>query len=181
MFNIVFHLCKSRMSLFIELHWHVSRDTAFPTILHVRPAKTKISLRIRAVWSESSRAQDILRIAKNSKRLQADSEGSDLCAGWSESSLGTRDFVGNAVSRLVPFRALPSKPHESAFVWVCTFKFGILNFKVLYKIVADDILIYFFYFIFFSEEIILGTWCELSSKLTIHMKCQALLSQKNTK
>ena len=33
---------------------HLSRGTAFPTKLHVRPAKTLISLRMRAVWSESS-------------------------------------------------------------------------------------------------------------------------------
>ena len=33
---------------------HLSRGTAFPTRLHVRPAKTPISLRNRTVWSESS-------------------------------------------------------------------------------------------------------------------------------
>ena len=32
--------------------YEMSRDTAFPTRLHVRPAKTHISLRIRAGWSE---------------------------------------------------------------------------------------------------------------------------------
>ena len=32
----------------------MSRDTVFPTRLQVRPAKTQISLRIRAVGSESS-------------------------------------------------------------------------------------------------------------------------------
>ena len=32
----------------------MSRDTAFPARLNVRPAMTQISLRIRAVWSEYS-------------------------------------------------------------------------------------------------------------------------------
>ena len=40
-----------------------------------RPAKTQIRLRIRAVWSESS--QRTLWIAKDPKRLQADTEDSD--------------------------------------------------------------------------------------------------------
>ena len=33
---------------------YVSRGTAFAARLHMRPAKTQMSLRIRAVWSESS-------------------------------------------------------------------------------------------------------------------------------
>ena len=31
----------------------MSRDTRFPTIEYVQPAKAQTSLRIRAVWSES--------------------------------------------------------------------------------------------------------------------------------
>ena len=42
----------------------MSRGSAFPTILYVRPATTQISLRIRAVWSESS--QDALQVFKDS-------------------------------------------------------------------------------------------------------------------
>ena len=53
----------------------LSRGTACPTRLHVRPAKTQISLYIRAVRSESS--QSTQWIAKNAKRLHADSEDSD--------------------------------------------------------------------------------------------------------
>ena len=35
-------------------HWQMSRQTTKPTKLHVRPAKTQISLGIRPAWSESS-------------------------------------------------------------------------------------------------------------------------------
>ena len=45
------------------------------TRLHVRTAKTQISLRMRAVWSESS--QGTLRVAKEPRRLQAGSEDTD--------------------------------------------------------------------------------------------------------
>ena len=48
--------------------------TTFPTNLHVRQAKTQISLSFRAVWSES--LHGILLTAKDPKRL-ADSEDSD--------------------------------------------------------------------------------------------------------
>ena len=34
----------------------MSRGTEFPTRLHVRPAKTQISMRFHVVWSESSLA-----------------------------------------------------------------------------------------------------------------------------
>ena len=37
---------------FSHIENYMSRATAFPTRLHLRPAKTQISLRIRAVWSE---------------------------------------------------------------------------------------------------------------------------------
>ena len=50
----------------------MSRGTAFTTTWHVRPAKTQISLRIRAVWSESSHGA--VWVANNPKNLQADSE-----------------------------------------------------------------------------------------------------------
>ena len=61
--------------------WKINmrRGTAFPTILHVRLAETQISLRIRAVWSESS--QGALLVAKDRKRLQqADNENWLDCA-----------------------------------------------------------------------------------------------------
>ena len=50
----------------------MNRASAFPTRLHMRPAK--ISMRIRTVWSEYS--QGTLWVAKDPKRLQADSEDS---------------------------------------------------------------------------------------------------------
>ena len=56
----------------------VSRGTAFPTRLHMCPAKIQIILRIRADWSESS--QGTQWVAKDPKRLQADSEDSDQTA-----------------------------------------------------------------------------------------------------
>ena len=45
------------------------------TFRHVRPAKIQISLRIRAVWSESS--PGAFWIAKDAKFLHADNEDSD--------------------------------------------------------------------------------------------------------
>ena len=57
------------------LQYKISRATAFPTILHVRPAKTQITMHIRAVSSES--LQCTLREAKHPKRLQMDSEDTD--------------------------------------------------------------------------------------------------------
>ena len=45
----------------------MSRRTAFPIGLYVRPAKTQINLRIRAVWSEAS--QGAFRIAKEDQNL----------------------------------------------------------------------------------------------------------------
>ena len=43
--------CETKCILVIN---DLSRDTAFPTRLHARPAKTQISLRIHVVWSASS-------------------------------------------------------------------------------------------------------------------------------
>ena len=44
------------------MKYSLRRDTAFPIILNVSPAKTQISLRIRAVWSESSQgAQSVFK------------------------------------------------------------------------------------------------------------------------
>ena len=44
------------------------------TFEHVRPAKIQISLRIRAVWSESSLSE--FRIANDAKFLHGDNENS---------------------------------------------------------------------------------------------------------
>ena len=60
---------KSRHNLLTE------PGHSFPTILHVRQAKTQISLRIRAVLLKSY--QDTLWVDKDSKRLRVDSENSD--------------------------------------------------------------------------------------------------------
>ena len=67
------------------------------------PSKTKSSLRIRAVWLESSRG--ILYVAKDRKRLQADSTDSDHPAWlrwmiWVFSGY-TCNLVGNNVTRLI--------------------------------------------------------------------------------
>ena len=48
------------------------------TVWHGRPAKIQISLRIRAVWSESSLGA--FRIAKDAKFVHADNESSDQTA-----------------------------------------------------------------------------------------------------
>ena len=53
----------------------MSRAAAFPTWWHVCPAKTNISLRCLAIWSESTLC--ILWVANAWKHLKADSEDSD--------------------------------------------------------------------------------------------------------
>ena len=64
----------------------MSRGTAFISKLHVLPTKTQISLRILAVLPESS--QSTLWVAKDTKSLQEDSEGSDQTACADAQSLG---------------------------------------------------------------------------------------------
>ena len=60
----------------------------------MRPAKIQISLRIRAVWSESSLGA--FWIAKDAKFLPADNEDSDqsdLSLRWARMSKGTFSHV----------------------------------------------------------------------------------------
>ena len=45
--DILYYSCS------IYTHAYMSRDMRFPTMWYVRPSKPQISLRIRAVWSES--------------------------------------------------------------------------------------------------------------------------------
>ena len=68
-------------------------DTAlvFPTSLSVRTASTRISLRIRAVWSESSHGP--LWVDKYLKHLQSASE--DWCADWAEFLLVKKIYYEN--------------------------------------------------------------------------------------
>ena len=66
---------------------YLSRGTSFPTRLHVLPETTQISLRICAIWSDSS--QNTV-CSQRTKHLHVDSKDSDQsvrCAGWSEFSL----------------------------------------------------------------------------------------------
>ena len=68
----------------------MSRNFRKRTFRHVRQAKIQISLRIRAVWSESSLGA--LYIAKAAKFLSMRTTKTRIrlrgCAGWFESSLG---------------------------------------------------------------------------------------------
>ena len=66
------HRRQTRPLLFIL---YKSRDTAFPTRLHVHPVKAQISLFIPTVQSES--LQGIIWVTKNPKCCQADSKDSD--------------------------------------------------------------------------------------------------------
>ena len=59
----------------------MSRNVIKRTFENVRPAKIQISLRIRAVWSESS--QGAYWIAKDVEFLHADNEDSDQAARMS--------------------------------------------------------------------------------------------------
>ena len=56
----------------------MSQVTAFPTRLLVRQVKRQISLRFRAVPSDS--LQEPLLVAKDAERLQADSKNTDQTA-----------------------------------------------------------------------------------------------------
>ena len=68
----------------VKLEWlsfipnHFSRNVRKRPFVHVRPAKTQISLCIRAVWSESSLGA--FCIAKDAKFLHAYNEYFDLTA-----------------------------------------------------------------------------------------------------
>ena len=80
------HVLPALLNMSVTLH--VSHNVKNRTFVHVRPAKIQISLRIRAVWSESSlgafwiaRMESVfVRTTKTLIRLRG-------CAGWSESSL----------------------------------------------------------------------------------------------
>ena len=63
----------------------LNRKVVKSTFGHVRPAKNQISLRIRAVWSESSLGA--FWIAKDATFLHAGSEDSDQTAHISEGTL----------------------------------------------------------------------------------------------
>ena len=81
---------------------HTGQGIAFPTRLHVGPAKTWINLHICSVL----RVFAVLSLGRlGSKFLQVDSGLIRLCkcAGWSESSLGMCYLVGHNVPRLLCF------------------------------------------------------------------------------
>ena len=68
--------CTSLLTLVIKVQ--LSHNVRKPTFGHVRPAKIRISLRICAVWSESS--LDAFWIAKNTKFLHGNNEDADQTA-----------------------------------------------------------------------------------------------------
>ena len=73
----------------------MGRDVRKQTIGHVRLAKIQISLRIRAVWSESSLGK--FWIAKGAKFLHADNEDSDQTA-WMHKLIWV--FVGRTCQKV---------------------------------------------------------------------------------
>ena len=78
--------------IFSLILFYLRWGTAIPTILHVCPAKTQISLHICTVWSESSLAA--WRLIKLC-----------WCTGWSVFIGHTFSLVGNAVARAQLFKA----------------------------------------------------------------------------
>ena len=66
------------MKILAGLKTWIYHDVRNPTFGRVRPAKIQISLRILAVWSEFS--LDAFWLAKDTKFLLADNEGSDQTA-----------------------------------------------------------------------------------------------------
>ena len=87
----------------IETMLSMSRGKVFPTRSHVRPAKTQISLRIRAVWSESSLS--VWRRIGSLANHRVPWEDSDQPARtrrliWVFTGR-TCSFVENAVARLI--------------------------------------------------------------------------------
>ena len=62
----------------MDFETYLSRNVRKRTFWRVHPAKIQISLRVRAVWSESS--QGAFWITKDAKNLHADSEDFDLTA-----------------------------------------------------------------------------------------------------
>ena len=102
-----------------SINW-LRPGTTFPTRVHVRAAKSQIRLRIRAVWSKSS--QGTVWVAKDQKRLSADSEDSDQPARmiW---VFAVRKFnrVGNTVPRLVTVQTRSSAIIRTTYSSVCPF------------------------------------------------------------
>ena len=86
---------------------HRSRNVRKRTFGHVRPVKIQISLRISAVWSESSLGA--FRIAKDAKFLYADNEDwpycaeaqADLSLRWAHMSEGAFPHVAVYIDQLV--------------------------------------------------------------------------------
>ena len=80
-----------------SLQCKMSRNVKQRTFGQVRPAKIQISLRIRAVWSESSPGA-FWYVATDAKFLHADNDDSDQTTRmhrWLESSMGAhvRSYV----------------------------------------------------------------------------------------
>ena len=62
----------------------MSRNVRKRMFWNIHPAESQISLRIRAVWSESSLGA--FRIDENAKTLHADNEDSVLSLRWAHTS-----------------------------------------------------------------------------------------------
>ena len=69
----------------IPIHLKMNRNVRKRTLGYVRPAKIQISLRIRAVWSES--LLGAFRIAKDAKFLCVDKHWSDCANAQADLSL----------------------------------------------------------------------------------------------
>ena len=166
----------------------MSRGTAIPTKLHVRPAMTQISQRISAVWPESSKGS--LCVTKDPKRLQADSEDSDKPSrvrnlNWVFAGR-TCNLAGNAVTRLILFSIIKinimlfvnSESHDqpaylfseiqsTLFLFCCSLLLMLLGCCFLFCFVLFCFFVFFavvlscFFFVFFTSCTVIG--CNVST------------------
>ena len=74
------------------------------------------------------------------------------------------------------YNFLTASLSEIGFLFIYMSKIRILSLKSKFKIIANDILKYFFIIIIISEKIKIDILCELPAGQTIHMKCQFLFS-----
>ena len=98
------------MNTKVQLSTGMSRGTAFPTRLHVLPAKTKISLRIRAVWSVFA---GHTVGSQSSKESWSGQRGLSSACVDVQANLSFRWSHMQSCRKCAPDQILPSRSHES--------------------------------------------------------------------
>ena len=88
-------------NLNVKMRNNMSRGTVFPTRLHEHPAKTQISLRIRAVWSEST--LPVCRGFRSLTTHRVPCEDSDQTVRMRKKLIFSRDTIERSVVQKCSF------------------------------------------------------------------------------